>query len=147
MPLRDEPPGWCPQEEAVRANVRVVAVAMSAGLLGVSTWTPKTIYIRSGLSPAKARCVIARELLRLRWGRPPDATPLAHARTEKALAREAARLLIPITALVESIRTEATARGQAAVLGVDQGTLRARLDGLTEKEWSAVTAIVHVVSA
>lgn len=147
MPLRDEPPGWCLNEETNRTNVRVIPIAMSEGMLWVSTWDPKTIYIKQGLAPARARCIVARELLRLRWGRPPDTAPLALARIEKHLARQAARLLIPIDALVNAIRQAPTAREQAELLEVDQPTLKIRLDGLTEEEWSAVTAIVGVVSA
>lgn len=147
MPLRDDLPGWSLNEEAIRTNVQVIPIAMSDGLLVVSTWTPKMIYIKHDLPPVQARCIVARELLRLRWGRPPDTTPLACARREKALTQHAARLLIPIQALVQCIREVSTAREQADLLGVDERMLRARLDGLTEEEWSAVTAIVDVVSA
>lgn len=141
---REKSPEWCPWVEADRTNIRVVLTQARGACLGTSLWSPPTIYIQRGLGPAQARCILARELLRLHWGRTTGTSPLVVVRHEKALIRQAARLLIPIGDLVETIRWAPTGRDQAAALMVDLATLQARLRSLTEPEWSAVTSIVQV---
>lgn len=106
----DDPDGWC-------------------------DYPTKTISIRRGLAPAKRRCVLAHELVHARRGPCLD-DPVLVAREEHTVCRTVAQVLIPMDDLVTAAEEVEypTAPALAEALQVDIGTVRYRMETLTEAE-------------
>lgn len=91
----------------------------------------RTVTLAHGLTQAERRSTIAHETQHILRGPAP-----AHlrAREEQAVDREAARLLIPVAALVEALLWSYDEHEIAEELWVDVDTVRARLANLTTAE-------------
>jgi len=94
----------------------------------------RMISLRVGLTAAQERCTLTHELVHAERGDfgVPEAT--LDARQELLVEREAARRLISLQALAEAVAWSCHPGEIAEALHVDLGTLRARLEALTDDE-------------
>lgn len=99
--------------------------------MGHVDWLPPCVTITVGMTQAERRCTLTHELVHLERGPCP---PGDEEREEKIVEREAARLLIDIRKLGESLAWASCPEEAADELWVDVPTLRARLAGLHPSE-------------
>lgn len=93
----------------------------------------RVILVDSRLSKRARRCAVAHELEHVEAGDDGSA-PGLHAHIERFAGREAARKLIPLTALVGALLWSQDEHELAEELNVDEDTLRTRLRTLTAIE-------------
>jgi hypothetical protein len=94
----------------------------------------RLIALRRGLSVGQARATLAHELVHAERGDVGLADEVLDARQELIVSREAARRLIPLAALADAVRLTCHPSEVADMLHVDRGTLRTRVEMLTEDE-------------
>jgi hypothetical protein len=126
---------WCPWAAADRLEVKIRFVAMSGGLLGACDWYTRSIYIRTGITDAQALCALAHEVKHVERGPLMCATELIRRREEASISREVARLLLPLSRLIDALAWSPHLADQAAVVGVDGFTMRTRLENLADWEF------------
>lgn len=99
--------------------------------MGHVTWLPPCVTITTGMTQAERRCTLTHELVHLERG---PCAPGQEEREEEIVEREAARRLIDIRKLGETLAWAPHEDDAADELWVDVPTLRARLRGLHPAE-------------
>lgn len=118
-------------------NAPLIFVARLDGYVrGFYDKASHTIWIDDRLTPRQYRCTEAHELIHAERGDVDPGEPVARAKQETLVHREAARRLIPIDQLGDAIAWTEEANELAECLNVDLVTLQARLDALTQAEVS-----------
>lgn len=115
----------------------VVHARLPVDVKGVCDFHAKRITLDVDLLEIEARCTLAHELLHAMRG-PVPANPVLAAREERQVEQQAARRLIPLGALIEALKWSRRHSEVAEALGVDEGMLGARVDGLEACELQAV---------
>lgn len=100
----------------------------------------RAIFLRHGLTEAQSRSTLAHELVHAERGDVELSEAALNARQELVVEREAARRLISLQALADAVRWTCHPGEVAEVLSVDVGTLRARLQHLTDDERAVLDA-------
>lgn len=90
----------------------------------------EVIVMRPGLAQVQRRCALAHELAHIDLGHTGGCTP----QEERQASELAARWLIDLNDLIDALRWSTHLAEVADELWVDEPTLRARLDGLTDQE-------------
>jgi hypothetical protein len=121
----------------------IVRVApLGHGLMGLWDESTRTLWLDARLSATERRCTLVHELIHAERGDVPCEDAALDARQERRVEQEAARRLIPLGALVDSLRWTAQVDELAELLEVDVETLLARIGGLTRSEDAAVRAVM-----
>jgi len=94
----------------------------------------REISLRHGLTDAEGRSTLAHELVHAERGDVGLSEAALNARQELLVEREAARRLISLQELADAVRWTCHPGEVADLLRVDLGTLRARLECLTDDE-------------
>ena len=99
-----------------------------------------TISLDKTAGQAERRSTLQHELIHVRRGRPPIGVAAKRAE-ERAVAAEAARLLIPFDKLVEAARWTSSWHEMAEICWVDFPTLTNRLKHVTDEEAAVLREI------
>lgn len=113
---------------------RVINTELPEQVRGVYDVATHTVWLERRLTQRERRCTLEHELVHAERGDAPLADPVANAKQEQLVHREAARRLIPVEHLADALRWAIEARELAECLDVDLPTLQARLDALNTAE-------------
>jgi len=93
-----------------------------------------TVWLDNRLTRVQRRCTLEHELVHAERGDTALPDPVANAKQEQLVHREASRRLIPIDQLGDALKWTIEARELAECLEVDLPTLQTRLDALGAAE-------------
>jgi hypothetical protein len=115
-------------------SITVRTAPLPRGLMGLWDEATRTLWLDTGLTSTERRCTVVHELVHAERGDVPCDDAVLDARQERWVEREAARRLVPLSALIEALRWTTRADELAEVLDVDAQTLAARVAGLSHVE-------------
>ncbi|MFN8147969.1 MAG: ImmA/IrrE family metallo-endopeptidase [Candidatus Nanopelagicales bacterium] len=120
-----------PWRRAADLGISVMFMPLPDGVLGC--WAPdvRTIYLSPDLDQAERRSTLTHELIHAVRGDEPCVSTVLEIRQEAIVEAEAARLLIPLVDLAAALMWCHDESELADELWVDEGLVRARLDGLS----------------
>lgn len=125
-----------------RPDVTMEITDLPPGVLGVTAYRSRTIFIARDLLQAERRAVLTHELIHLERG---PCCPLHEGRDEAAVEVETARRLVPLDALVAALLWSQNEAELAEELWVDEAVVRQRLASLTATERQEIEARFDVV--
>ena len=129
-----------PYRALAAAGVEVTADTLEPDLLGYYDDDRRQVTVARGLSQVERRCTAAHEYvhaIRRDW---PTCSEWHEGKQERAVARVAARLLIPVEDLARALAWSQDLAELAEELWVDVDTLVDRLLGLDRRERRYLTA-------
>ena len=103
-------------------------------VMGCYDAASNVVWLDDRLSRQEHRCTLEHELVHAERGDTALPDPVANAKQEQLVHREASRRLIPIDQLGDALKWTIEARELAECLEVDLPTLQARLDALDAAE-------------
>lgn len=114
--------------------------ALPPDQMGETCHETRTITVAAGMTQAERRSTIAHEVVHAERG---SCLAMHEAREERAVAREAARRLIPWERLVEACRWARNVHELADELWVDEDTVVIRLKGLHPSERAHLSRVLE----
>lgn len=102
------------------------------------------ISLSKDLKQTERRSTLTHEIRHVLRGRPPIGEA-ARRKEEREIDLEAARLLIPLDALIDALRWTGNHHELAETLWVDFGTFVNRIKGLTEGEWRTIREALNEI--
>lgn len=125
----------------LRSLPHVDIVWHDGGKSGETQWHGDRVEIHMDrtMGQAKKRSVLVHELMHVMRGRPPIGEA-AKRQEEHQVSVAAARLLIPLDALIKTLLWTTSNHEAADILWVDYYTYVTRINNLTEPEWAAIRA-------